>query len=45
MLDRKAENKHGVADCYSIAKRRPERVDPARLCSAYGYWSPGAGMW
>jgi|GEM_PF-1328065 len=36
---------HGVADCYSMAQRRPERVDPARRCYAYGFWTPGAGMW
>ena len=27
--------------CGEVRKARPEMVDPARICWAYGYWTPG----
>ncbi len=36
---------HGAFDCDQVNSRMPERVDPARVCYAYGFWTPGARLW
>lgn len=36
---------HGIADCYMMHRRQPARLDPARLCYAYGWWTEGASSW
>lgn len=32
-------------ECEAVYKMHPEMRDPARICWAYGYWTPGAVSW
>ncbi len=36
---------NGAYDCHQISMRFPERIDPARYCIAYGFWTQGARFW
>jgi hypothetical protein len=36
---------HNVEGCYRVFKQRPDLIDPARHCWAYGYWTEGAQAW
>jgi hypothetical protein len=36
---------HNAEDCLIVRRARPELIDPARICFAYGYWTGAARNW